>query len=244
MDLSLRLAAVAISPFFGSFVCCFIDRVPRGVAFAWSRSRCESCDAVLGARDLIPILSYLALHGKCRKCKVEIPFRLIQAEIAIALLTAVAVCVSEPRQMLGVLALAWLLFALAQFDIVHGRLPDVLTAALGCLGLGWSLLYRFPLPFIASITGAAIGILIPLAAAKSYRLITQREGLGGGDIKLFGASGVWIGWDALPTLLLTASLSAIFFMLATGRQSRLEAISFGPFIAFATFAIWCWKLTH
>lgn len=245
MDLLMRFVgpgAVIASPFIGSFICCLIDRLPRGEDFGLSRSRCDSCRTIVFARDLVPILSYVALGGKCRKCEARIPIRLLGAELGIVVLTGCAVWFSEPHQNLCAVGFAWLLFALAQYDVVHGRLPDALTASVGTLGLAWSIIYRFPVSGTAAFAGALSGTLIPFAIAKSYRLATHRDGLGGGDIKLFGASGAWIGWQALPALLLIASLSALIVILMNKRLSRVTQIPFGPFIVFATFTIWCWQM--
>lgn len=247
MDLSPRfigLGAVALSPFVGSFICCLIDRIPNGVNVVWSRSKCDKCRGVLSPLELVPIFSYVALRGKCRKCKAQIPLRLIGAEIGIAALTGGAVWFSEPQQIFWAISFAWLLFSLAQYDVVHGRLPDALTASLCMLGLMWSIACRVPVSVTASLVGALSGVTIAYLLAKSYRRMSHRDGLGGGDIKLFGASGAWIGWQALPTLLLVASSSAILVLVVNGRLSRLERISFGPFIVFATFLIWCWQISR
>ena len=198
----------------------------------------------LRARDLIPILSYLALGGRCRNCNAQIPVRLIAAEIGIVALTGSAVWFSETHQILCAVGFAWLLFGLAQYDVVHGRLPDALTASLCALGLVWSIVYQAPVSAGDSVMGALSGALIPFLIAKSYQLVTHRDGLGGGDIKLFGASGAWIGWQALPALLLLASSSALLVAIMKGRLSRTDEIPFGPFIVFATFTIWCRQIGH
>jgi len=247
MDLNVRFlgpAAVVASPFLGSFICCAIDRMPNSVDVTWCRSRCDGCGTILRAADLVPILSYLSLGGKCRSCKATIPPCLLGAEIGIVLLTASAVWFSSPQQLPIAIAFTWILFALAAFDVAHGRLPDALTIPLCALGLGWSALGSAPVSTIGSIGGMLSGVLVSLFIAMSYQLATHRSGLGGGDIKLFGASGAWIGWQALPTLLVLASLTALSVATLSGRRSRTDRLPFGPFIVFATFAIWCWQIAR
>lgn len=235
-------AAVVLSPFVGSFICCAIDRAPRGIDFVRSRSRCDDCGVKLAARDLVPIFSYLALAGRCRECNAPLPLHLMFAEVGILILTAGAVSFAPHFETLAAVAFAWLLLGLAQYDLVYGRLPDSLTVTLCVLGIACSAFYRTPNSPMASIAGAFAGVLIPLCLAQLYKSITHRNGLGGGDIKLFGAAGAWIGWQGLSTLLLTASLSALLAMSLIGRKSRLMRISFGPFITFSTLAVWCWQL--
>ncbi len=235
-------AAVIFSPFAGSFICCVIDRAPKGIDFVCSRSRCDYCGGTLAARDLVPIFSYLALGGRCRVCHKQLATHLMFAEIGILILTAAAVWFAPPDETLLAIVFAWLLLGLAQYDLVHGRLPDSLTVTLCVLGICCSALYRTPNTVLASILGASVGVLIPLCLARCYEFFTKRNGLGGGDIKLFGAAGAWVGWQGLSMLLLTASLSALLALLFTGSRSRLARISFGPFITFSTLAVWCWQL--
>lgn len=247
MDLSMRFlgpAAVVASPFIGSFICCAIDRMPNSVDVTWCRSKCDGCGTVLRATDLVPILSYLSLGGKCRSCKATISPSLFGAEIGIVLLTASAVWFSSLQELPIAIAFTWILFALAAYDVAHGRLPDALTIPLCALGLGWSTLGSAPVSTIGSIGGMVSGVLVSLLIATLYQLATHRSGLGGGDIKLFGASGAWVGWQALPTLLVLASLTALSAAVLGGLRSRTDRLPFGPFIVVATFSIWCWQITH
>ena len=247
MDLNMRFlgpAVVVASPFIGSFICCAIDRMPNSVDVTWCRSKCDGCGTVLRAADLVPILSYLSLGGKCRSCKATISPSLLGAEIGIVLLTASAVWFSSSHQLPIAIAFAWILFALAAYDVAHGRLPDALTIPLCALGLGWSMLGSAPVSTIGSIGGMVSGVLVSLLVATLYQLATHRSGLGGGDIKLFGASGAWVGWQALPTLLVLASLTALSAAVLGGLRSRTDRLPFGPFIVVATFSIWCWQITH
>jgi leader peptidase (prepilin peptidase) / N-methyltransferase len=241
MDLPAPLVgsiAVAISPLVGSLICCAVDRSPNFASSILERSHCESCTRSLRPRDLVPIFSFVALKGRCSHCGSKIPRRLIATEFGILAITATAVLSVDRNQAPFAVAFAWLAFFLAQYDWVHGRLPDALTAALCLTGLGWIVCFHRE-DFVNFLVGAVFGFLIPLGLALIYRKVTQRDGLGGGDIKLFGASGAWIGWQGFPFLLLLSSLSALIGAVIAGQRSSLDRLVFGPFIAFSAFLIWC-----
>jgi prepilin signal peptidase PulO-like enzyme (type II secretory pathway) len=132
--------------------------------------------------------------------------------------------------------LTWALLALTWFDIRQGRLPNVLTLPLCLAGIGFAVLFGWPVADY--LLGAVIGFLMPIIIAAAYRHWNDHDGLGGGDIKLLGAVGAWVGWTALPAVLLASSLSALAFMVLTGRLSPRKPIAFGPFIALAAWVTW------
>lgn len=236
---SISSAAVAISPMFASFVCCSIDRMQRGRKCAWSRSRCDGCGAILQARDLVPVVSYLLLSGRCRTCGAEIPRRLVVAEFSLVVVTTAAILISS-ASVPATLAFVWILFALAQFDASVGRLPNALTGSLALGGIVSASLGWIPLSVGDAAIGTVAGFFLPLLVALGYRAFAGQAGLGGGDIKLFGALGGWLGWQSLPALLLLSSCVALVAGLLKGGGLK-QRIAFGPFIAIAGFAIWCWQ---
>jgi prepilin signal peptidase PulO-like enzyme (type II secretory pathway) len=145
--------------------------------------------------------------------------------------------VPSARIVIGAL-FSWTLLSLAWWDINHGRLPDLLTLPLCVGGLAANMLLEASV--VHWIAGAAIGFIAPALAAQSYRKLKGIDGLGGGDVKLFGAVGAWVGWEGLPLVLLLSSTSALAFMLLSGRTNGTDTLRFGPFIATAAYASWIW----
>ncbi len=137
--------------------------------------------------------------------------------------------------------LGWTLLALAWIDAEHMFLPDALTLPLVLAGLGvCALLERWSLADHA--LGAALGYLAFRAVAIFYQVWRGRTGLGGGDAKLLAAAGAWLGWQALPWVVLAASLAgiaaALIARLLGHPVSRATALPFGPFLAIAIWLVW------
>jgi leader peptidase (prepilin peptidase)/N-methyltransferase len=135
----------------------------------------------------------------------------------------------------------WLLLALAALDLAAFWLPNVLTGALAAAGLASGLLGLAP-DMEARLIGGIGGYAALAVVAAGYRLLRGRQGLGGGDPKLFGAIGCWLGWQALPLVLLTAclvGLAAVVGLMAGGRQMvATDRLPFGVMLAAAGFAVW------
>jgi leader peptidase (prepilin peptidase) / N-methyltransferase len=227
---------IAASPAVGSFIAAAVERIQHHRPIAFGRSQCGSCGTPLWPRDLIPLISYLALGGRCRFCAIPIPCELFAVEaIALGLVVAIQLFVSPDQKFVGTL-LTWLLLALSWYDCRYGRLPDVLTVPLGASGILVALL-RSPAP-ASYLLGGVGGLLVPATIAYAYKLLRGRDGLGGGDIKLLGAMGAWVGWQELSLLVLLAALSAVAFCVARGRIAATAPVRFGPFIAAAGWFLW------
>jgi leader peptidase (prepilin peptidase)/N-methyltransferase len=209
------------------------DGKPAGLAFP--PSRCEGCAAPLRPLELVPIVSYLALRGRCGRCRRPIGGRHLLVEVSGAAAAVIALAVSS--DILGGVLLFVLLAALlglAVIDAETGFLPDMLTLPLLALGLGASFLAQPPSPQSAFL-GALIGGGGLALLATFYRRIRGQEGLGGGDVKLVAAGGAWCGGFMLPVILLIASLSGLLFaavqMLRGRKEAQLTAeLRFGPFL--------------
>jgi leader peptidase (prepilin peptidase)/N-methyltransferase len=237
-----RLLAVLLAPFIGSFLGVLIRRLPRHRPVGLVRSECESCGRVLGADEMVPIASYLALGGRCRVCRAPIARFHIAVELAAVGVAAWAASAeSDPRRLWAGCVLGWMLLALAWIDGEHMLLPDALTLPLILLGLAatW-ILYPERMP--AHALGAAVGYLAFLGIALAYRGVRRREGLGQGDAKLLAAAGAWVGWAALPALVLLAALAglgaALLAALGGRRLHAGAALPFGPFLAAALWLMW------
>ena len=239
---SLTSAALLIAaPAIGSFLGVVIRRLPEDQEIVWARSRCEACQSVLTARDLVPLISWLLLRGRCRHCGHPLGWFYPGVETAALLVALIALAVDGmPRAWLDCL-LGWWLLALGWIDLRRWVLPDVLTLPLVVVGLLAAAVFE-PESLFDRALGAVAGYLALSAVAIVYRAARGREGLGAGDAKLLAAAGAWVGVMALPQLVFGAALAAL---LAAGalrlRGVHLHAqspIPFGPFIALATWVSW------
>ena len=236
------LAPIFMSPIAGSFVGVLVRRLPRGQPVAWARSQCESCQRSLGLTDLVPIASYLALRGRCATCRAPIaPFHLA-IELAAVVVAVWAATVSQDAAWLWTACLlGWALLALSWIDAEHMRLPDALTLPLLAAGIAAQTMLASE-RFIESVLGAVIGYLGFRAIALTYRLCRGREGLGGGDAKLLSVAGAWVGWMALPDVVLLAAMFGLG-LAATLRMrgraiDRVAIIPFGPCLALALWIVY------
>ncbi len=203
-------------------------------------SHCPSCRHKLSALDNIPLVSWLALRGRCRYCGVRISWQYPLVELLTALASAaIAWKLGFGWPLAAGLALTWTLIAAAGIDARTQLLPDQLTLPLLWLGLLVSLVSMFVTP-TSAIDGAAIGYLSLWSVYWLFKLATGKEGMGYGDFKLLGALGAWMGpMSLLPIVLLSSLIGALVggTMLALRGQDRSTPIPFGPFIAAAG---WVW----
>lgn len=233
----------------GSFAALLADRLPRGEPVVFARSVCRSCGQVLRWWEIVPILSYILLRGRCVRCGAAIPPRLFQAELAGLVLGIVAVWAG--LGLLGAMAL-WCLLALILSDLVHYRLPDLLTFALLMLALG---LAAFPAGAGAlntdllwqAVIGAAVGAGVFLGISWTYRALRGRAGMGVGDIRLMGGIGALVvpasGWVGLAMVTLIAGIAGLVLGLirAMQRGRALNAktpVPFGACLAMAAVIVW------
>jgi leader peptidase (prepilin peptidase) / N-methyltransferase len=207
------------------------------------RSACDHCGAQVGAVDLIPIISFVALRGKCRACGGAIAARHVWIELAAALVAGAAMLVSPDASGMAGAVFGWLLLSLAITDATYFRLPNIMTGLLAATGLVAGLSGISP-ALSDRLIGGVAGFGGLALIALLYRLIRKREGLGGGDPKMLGAIGMWLGWQMLPLVLLGASvcgLIAVATRLLRGQRVAGDmALPFGSLMAAAAFAVWIW----
>jgi len=236
------LLPLLLSPFIGSFLGVVIRRLPLGRPIAVARSECEGCGRALPARDLVPLLSYVLLRGRCRFCRAGIArfhVGIELAAIAVAAWATLAMPGADAAALWVDCALGWWLLSLAWIDWDHLRLPDVLTLPLVVAGLlaTWVL---EPQAAADHAAAAALAYLAFRGIALAYRLLRGREGLGQGDAKLLAASGAWVGLAGLPGVVLGAALTALAVALGQRLVRRTAAdvpIPFGPYLALATWVV-------
>ncbi|MCS6947392.1 MAG: prepilin peptidase [Steroidobacteraceae bacterium] len=211
------------------------------------RSACPACQAPITALQNIPVVSFVALKGRCARCGVRISWRYPAVELLTAALSALVAWRFGPTlACAAALIVTWFLIALSWIDYDTQYLPDSLTLPLLWLGLAASLLVGGlgpaglgqPLPVAprAAILGAMLGYLSLWSVYWLFKLLTGKEGMGYGDFKLLAALGAWLGAAALlPIVLLSAlvgSIVGIVLIVARGRDRRLP-IPFGPYLAAA-----------
>lgn len=207
------------------------------------RSRCPSCGHAVTAVQNIPVLSYLFLRGRCAACRTKISIRYPIVEILCGILSAaVAWHFGVSFAALGALFLTWALIALTFIDFDHQLLPDSITLPFLWLGLAFNLFATYT-DSASSLIGAMAGYGTLWSVYHVFKLLTGKEGMGYGDFKLLAMLGAWMGWQALPAVILLSSLvGAIVGMtliLLRGHDRNIP-IPFGPYIATAGWITLLW----
>lgn len=219
---------------FGSFVTLASYRLPRDESILLPGSRCPSCRTRLKPRDLLPLLSWSFMRGKCRYCGMRVHWRYPAIEIVNAC-AFVAVYqahgLSAEAVMLMLMSVALLVMIVADFE--HFIIPDEVHLFLLPLGLLWHAMARTPWEEVA--TGFAVGLALGGALRYGYRYVRRKEGLGLGDVKFLAVAGVWLGpFSFVPFILFSG-----FFGIATGLAWRAlgrgKYFPFGPSLAFSLF---------
>ena len=257
MPMALALADV-VGLCVGSFLNVVIHRLPRMLERGWReqcaelagqapepgpaynlvvpRSACPSCGHRIGAHENVPLVSWLALRGKCSACKASIPVRYPLVELAGGLLAAYAVWRFGLTWKGGAACvLLWMLTALTVIDFDTQLLPDDLTLPLLWAGLVANLFELF-VPLRTAVIGAVAGYLALWLVYWIFKLVRGKEGMGYGDFKLLAALGAWLGWAMLPLIVLLASVVGAVIGLALivfkGRDHNVP-LAFGPYLAIA-----------
>ena len=254
----------------GSFLNVVIRRLPRMIESAWRRecrefadlsaaeapdpepynlirpgSRCPQCGHRITALENIPLLGYLLLGGRCAGCNDRISLRYPLVETLTAVMTlSVAVKFGVSAQTLFACLFTWALISLTFIDIDHQLLPDTITLPFLWLGLLCNYFGLFT-DLYSSVMGAAAGYGIFWLIYQIFKLVTGKEGMGLGDLKLLAMLGAWAGWQALASIIflssLLGSLVGLYLVLFRRRQ-RSSPIPFGPYLAVAGWLSLVWGL--
>jgi leader peptidase (prepilin peptidase)/N-methyltransferase len=231
----------AVAPFIGSFLGVIATRIEAPWRILWGRSICPACRHRLGPRDLVPILSWLAMRGSCRHCAEPVSAFYPAIELAAA---AVAIwsayLVSGPLLWASCL-LGWALLALLACDLKYFLLPDFLTLPLLAAGLATAWIFD-PGAIADHVIGAAGGFLFIIALRQAYFLLRRREGIGLGDAKLFAAAGAWVSWIGLPSVMLISVVVALATVLVRqwrhGNVTATDPVPFGAFLSLGLWLVW------
>jgi len=225
---------------FGSFVTMASHRLPRDLEIVKTRSHCTSCKATLGARDLFPVLSWVAGGGKCRRCGARVSFRYPLTELVCGTLFAglylsYGITIQSGLLMLFGAALLTMIVA----DLETGLIPDEIHFFLLPLGIGYHWLLGCDPVDVAFCAALSLGL--GLLLHYGYFWLKGRHGLGLGDVKFLAVAGIWLAEPLqLPVFLFFSGAlgiaSGIFWRLLT-RQPRFP---FGPALAMSLFALVCY----
>ena len=235
MDALAISCAAVLGAVVGSFLNVVILRLPSdGESIMFPASHCPGCQQPLRWFENIPVISYLALRGRCRTCGMAISPQYPLVELAMAALSA-AVCA---RFGVGFVGLYYFLFVAALLviifiDIHHQIIPDSISLPGIVLGFAGSL-GNDQVTWQQSGLGILLGGGVLYAVAFGYYALTRREGMGGGDIKLLAMIGAFLGWQSLPYVLFASSLTgSLVGMVAMVRQGKggQTRVPFGPFLA-------------
>ncbi|NLL69513.1 MAG: prepilin peptidase [Epulopiscium sp.] len=227
----------------GSFFNVCIYRIPRGESIVFPSSHCPSCKTPLGPKDLIPIVSYLIKKGKCSYCGQRISLRYPFIE-GLTGLTYMLLYDSLGFSFSFLFSLFFvsLLIIITGIDYDHQIIPDLLVL----WGIGGGVLYRLIEGILENTAiGMVEGILGMVLGGGVLLLIAflSKGGMGGGDIKLLGMIGLWLGWKlTIVTLFLSFFLGGFIsiFLLLFRIKSRKDPIPFGPFICLGAYLSYLW----
>ena len=263
LDLLTWTLVVLLGLAIGSFLNVVIHRLPRMMAAQWAAqvaaeapnlkteqatpqnryniavpsSHCPHCGHALSWFENMPVISYLWLKGCCKQCHAPIGWRYPAIEI----LCAAVFSWSFAHHGLSAQALAWAgfgaaLLALAAIDADTTLLPDVITQPLLWAGLLVASLGLSQVSLSTALWGSVVGYLFLWSVYWLFKLVTGKEGMGQGDFKLLAALGAWLGWPALLSLVLIASLTGVVYGLWLRLRQRMPQdgqMPFGPFLALA-----------
>jgi len=227
----------ALGAIIGSFLNVCIVRLPRGESLIRPASHCPQCNAPIKFYDNIPLVSYIILRGKCRHCNKRISLQYPVVEALTGLMTVALFMKYGPTvQFLLLLLFSSALLIITFIDLAHQIIPDAISIPGIPCGLGASLL----IPTVSwqeSLLGILVGGGLLLFIAFGYKWITGRDGMGGGDIKLLAMMGAWLGWKAIPFIILASSLIGLLVGGGSGlllKKGLRAKIPFGPFLAIAS----------
>ena len=218
----------------GSFLNVVIYRLPRDESIVKPGSRCTACGNPVSFYDNIPIVSYVLLRGRCRKCSRKFSPRYALVEAITGLLFSVCYVRFDLTLDLAILLVFLsLLITVSFIDLDFYIIPDILSLGGIVLGITTSF-FRHSFTYTDSIIGVLIGGGLLYAIAKSYELARKREGMGGGDIKLLGMIGAFCGWHGVVFSLVIGSFAGTAVgipLMIIKRHDTKYALPFGPFLS-------------
>ena len=239
MEIYLTIAIFILGTIFGSFYNVCIYRIPEKISVATPPSHCYNCDTRLSPLDLIPVLSWMLLRGKCRYCGQKISPRYAIIELLTGILFVLTYLTFGYKiDTIYYLVLVSLLIIITFIDIDHYIIPDGLII----IGSIFAIIFNFIYPIVGirnSIISGIICGLGTLAVISLIEFITKKEVMGGGDIKLFGMLGLFVGLKlGVLTILLSVYVGAAYGIVTIiyskiNKKEYNSMIPYGPFISIA-----------
>jgi len=232
----------------GSFLNVCIYRLPEGESIIWPASHCPYCKTQIKWYDNIPLLSFILLKGRCRYCNKPISWQYPLVE----LLTGIFTFLVYQKVGISLITLIYLLFIYALIvisfiDLKWQIIPDIISIPGIFCGLIASLILP-DLSFKDALYGALLGGGMLFLVAYGYYFIKKREGMGGGDIKLLAMIGAFLGWKAIPFVILIASLTGSLIgilWIFLQKKDKYFPIPFGPFLALGAICLLFFpQITH
>ena len=245
--------------FIGSFLGVVVDRIPRKETVLKGRSHCEKCKKDLGLFDLIPVISFLILKGKCRYCKVKLPLFYPIIELSTGILfvaTYIFVISNEFINLnsfiinpLSLIILTYYLFIISSFivifftDLKYGIIPDKIVFPAVVISIFYLLIFN-PSSLILNLVSGLGAFLFFVVISSTFYILTKKQGMGGGDIKLSFLLGLFLGFPGIIVSLyiafLTGTFIAIILILWKKKAFLKDTLSFGPFLIAGTVVSLFW----
>jgi len=245
--------AFVVGLIFGSFANVVIYRIPRKKSIIKPPSACPSCEKQLAARDLVPVMSWIFLKGRCRSCKAKISVRYPVVELICGLLFAAMMYFSPTLSVIPLCVLAFVLLTVSFIDWDTQEIPDGLLVVGVIAGITWVVfghflpnLFPYAPAWFNVFSGIVAGAVPLLILDRIALLIWKKDGFGYGDVKLMAVIGIFLGWQ-LTLIAFVFSILASFpfaiYLMIRQRMSKDEAfngyMAFGPFLCIgAVVALW------
>jgi leader peptidase (prepilin peptidase)/N-methyltransferase len=247
--------ALAFGLALGSFLNVCIYRLPLKKSIVRPPSSCPQCGARIRFYDNLPVISYIVLLGRCRNCRAPISPRYPLVEIITGFLSvALFIRFGLSPTYIFIFFFSAALIAIAFIDLQHKIIPDVISVPGILIGLAFSFFPSAGISPLDALIGAVGGGGFLFLVGTVFEKLTGREGMGGGDVKLLALIGAWMGWKALPFIILISSLTGAVIggvSLVISRQGVRSRIPFGPFLALGALvflffgdeiALWFYRL--
>ena len=243
MIFMLLSGAFVFGSIVGSFLNVCIYRIPEGLSVVSPRSRCPKCETPIAWYQNVPILSWLFLRGRCAQCKVRISARYPLIEALNGLLYALTFYYFFLSWATPVYFVFLSMLVVVTFiDIDHQIIPNIISLP----GVFFGVLASFVIPWLPwsdSLFGVVAGGGLLFLIAAGYKVLTGKEGMGMGDVKLLAMIGAFLGWQAiLPVVFigsLVGSLIGVPLIIAKKADGKL-ALPFGPFLSLAAVIYLFW----
>lgn len=233
----LSLIIFVLGVVFGSFLCVCVDRLPKGLSVIHGHSMCDHCGKTLGPKQLIPIVSYLALFGKCAFCHAKIPPHIFLIEtfggiIALSLFIYSTYIGLSLFEFFLLTVVMFSLLGIFMADVYYGIIPDEFLVAMGASSL--LMFFIYPANLVSNVISGvvAFGLFFALFAA------TRGRGMGFGDVKFAGVIGLFLGFPniivGLYAAFLTGAGISLILIVSGKKKLKGDTIPFGPFLVIGT----------